>query len=160
MTDITLDRLLDLAGKHAHHFLIEEGARQLAPVFLFLTEGGEGTVCLCPWENDFQKQIMLAGVRAKMREARATRYSFVTEAWFARAPEGMPFEEARKLRASKDPNRQEAVIALATDGFNTKWREWEIKRDWKGKIRDLAPMEIGPEDQFMSPFGNLLGGTA
>jgi hypothetical protein len=160
LTEITLEKLLAMAGDHARQVLIEHKARQLAPAFLYLSEGGEATIRICPWSNDTEKQLAQAALRVSMRDANVKMYSGVMEAWFSHSPPGMPIEEAKKIRASKDPNRREAVIAFATDGVKQVWQEWEIKRDWKGQIRDLAPMPIGKEDQFMSPFVNLLGGTA
>lgn len=157
---IDLEKLLDLAGAHAHHVLIERRFRQLAPAFLFIDEWGGATIAVCPWVSDLQKQLMVAGIRIKMREAGAKQYSFITEAWFADAPKDMPLEEVKKLRASQRPDRSEIVIACATDGVTTKWRQWSIKRDWKGQIRELPDRPIGKEDQLMSPFANLLGGTA
>lgn len=157
---IELEKLLDLAGTFAQKALIERGHRQLLPTFLFVTDGGEATLIGCPWQNDFEKQLMVAGVRLTLRDAGARRYSFITEAWFAPAPKDAPIEEVKKMRASLRPDRQEGVIAFATDGVTTKWRQWSIKRDWKGQIRELPDRPIGKEDQLMSPFTNLLGGTA
>jgi hypothetical protein len=55
------------------------------------------------------------------------------------------------------------VIALATDGTNTKSRIFEIKRDWKGKISQLIPETTSDDMAFAGQLiDNILpiGGNA
>jgi hypothetical protein len=59
---------------------------------------------------------------------------------------------------SQRPDRQECVMAFATDGINTVWRSWATHRDPKGNCTDLT---LEPEGMSMtSRFANLLGGEA
>lgn len=159
---IELEKLLDLAGAHAHNTLIAQKHRQLTAAFLYVTADGAATIIGCPWANDFQKQVMIAEVRTKMRAAGAKQYTFITEAWFANAPKDMPLAGVKQLRhyASKHPDRRECVVCFATDGVTTRWRQWQIKRDWKGQIRELTLLPIGDEDYLSSWLTNLLGGNA
>lgn len=74
----------------------------------------------------------------------------------------MPLSEAKMIRPSEQPDRDECVIAFATDGFNTKWRVWSIKRDGRGRITAVTPKTDDDDkmnDANMSSWlTNLLGG--
>lgn len=160
---IDLEKLLDAAGRHARRILVEYHRDQLVPVFLYQKGDGNIQIIGTPWSNPVEKQISAMAVKAAMQRDRATRYSFVCEAWMAATPKDMPLSEAKKIKPSQHPDKEECVIAFSTDGFHTKWRLWSIKRDKRGRVTALPPKDddgLMTDENMSSWLTNLLGGTA
>jgi hypothetical protein len=87
-------------------------------------------------------------IRQQLRKYKACAYSFLTEAWMAMAPPDwdpdMPFPETNRA------DRQEVVIAFATDGRMRRCRRWRIRRDWNEQVIALEPIN---EDDMDKPEG-------
>lgn len=159
---MSLDVLLELAEKQAHHMLLVERVKQLVPVFVLVSPRDELSIISCPWENDTEKQIMLAALREAAKGMHAVMLSNLSEAWVSPSY-GPGVDLTKTTRPSLHPERREVVIALATDGTNTKSRIFEIKRDWKGKISQLIPETTSDDMAFAGQLiDNILpiGGNA
>ena len=79
---------------------------ELAPVFFVHTPKGLA-VLITPFENDFQKQLVVMQVKVFAKEHKADWILFVTEGWMVKAKEG----EADSVgRPSEHPDRVEGVI--------------------------------------------------
>lgn len=133
---LTLDQLLEMAENQARGMLLEEGVKQLMPTFSLVSPENAITIVGCSWENDMEKQLMIADVKEKAREINAVSMVTLSEVWATVHPPGIDPESVPK--PSQSPERKEMVIAVATDGVNTKARILMIERDWKGKIRQLV----------------------
>lgn len=156
MREHLLDDLMDAAEGHAHEVFFDHGAKSLVPVFFWFKDDDTLSVIACPWANDFEKRVMVAHVQDALHHAGARGYSFAIEAWFASAPEGVPESELHHYRAADRPDRREGIICCSTDGLTTNWRTWQIVRDANGKVERFSVLPIGKEDQFKSPFAELL----
>lgn len=143
MTD-ELDALLELAGDHARHVLVEMKQADLMPTFLMIADG-ENILMPTPWRDEDEKRIMLLAARSIMKERGVTRYSMVSEAWTATQPEGWkPGMPQGPLPADR-PDRKEIVLAIAADKANTKSRTWDIVRGESGGVVDLRLDKSGLE---------------
>lgn len=132
---VNLDNILNFAGKHARTILIEQGAKDLMPVFCLETPSGAGIIIGAPWENEQEKLNCIEAVRQLAREHKAVMCAFCGEAWVTKHHlHNNPWDGTPP---SQSPNRHEVVFAIATDGRETKGVSWLIVRDEKGKITDL-----------------------
>ena len=159
-----LKDLLDRGERQARAVLLEKGEKSLCPMFLLVQPDDSVIVVGTPFEGDVQKQMVRAQLRSLMKNHGTVAYSFLCEAWAVKMnhlkPEDVTHEDEGVIsvpmqrRPSEDPNRIEVVSVLATNGVENKYRMWEIKRDYKGKIRDLVlDCEV---EGVMGPFGDLL----
>jgi len=133
--DIPLTELVRLGGKHAQAVLI--GLRQpLMPSWLYIDQEHRIHLVGTPWRNEIEKKAAGMQMRKIMLEAGAVAYSVVVEAWTSTQAKGWepghPHIEPRL-----DPERQEIVLAFATDGKTTEWRRWDIVRDWNDVVLKL-----------------------
>lgn len=158
----TLDDLLGLAAQQAHLTLLGLKLPDLAPSWVFIQADKSKRVLITPFADDDQKEATIAYVKAWMHNHGTIAYSFLSEAWSAYLEPGEWDPESGPLPEADRPinrlNRKEIVMVLATDGKETKHRQWEIVRDWEGKICGLVPQEmaesqIAPEK---SRFAGLL----
>ena len=76
-------------------------------------------------------------VRALMRKNGVVAYSFVTEAWKSLQKDDKPH-----VPPSEDPERQEMVIAIASNGKETAYRAWVMQRDWNEQLIALEEIEF------------------
>jgi hypothetical protein len=132
-----LDSLLEAAGHMAHQVLLKEH-ESLMPTWLYLRPNGELGIIATPWRDELEKEIMVLRVREELRATQALLYAFVTEAWVASAPSEWSPGKQLPLRPSQHPDRQEVVIAFATDGQLIEWKSWDTKRDYHEQIIALA----------------------
>lgn len=129
-----LDKLLEALGAHAHRVLLISGEKELMPMYHLCPAEGPDLVIGTPWRDEQEKLFTLQVIRAKARELKATALGFVGEVWMTKY-EGAA---ARNIdvnnvpRPSQHPNRIECVMAMVTDGHETKTRSWEIVRDRPG----------------------------
>jgi hypothetical protein len=152
-----LTTLIDAAGDHARRVMIGT-KKELMPVFLLVAGNGDRIIVGTPFVNDDDKDRAAHVVRGLIREHHVARYSFLSEGWRAVQPPGWEHGQPIGLMPSQRPDRQECVIAFATDGINTVWRSWATHRDAEGNCTALT---LEPEGMSMtSRFANLLGGEA
>ena len=131
----------------------------LMPSWLLVNSRAEIAILGTPWSDEREKQLARNFLRLKMRELNVVAYSFITEAWTATAPkswqpesgEAMPEKEQPRNRA----DRQEIVIAFATDGKTKAWRQWDIQRDWHEQVVALKETDA-KEAEIQSWMANLL----
>lgn len=136
MNTDTLPKLVQIAGEHAKAVLIGLG-QPLMPSWVYIDGTNQLHVLATPWRSDQEKVQVGTQMRRILREAQAQAYSLVVEAWAARAPAGWKPDQKVPIRPSNRPDRQEIVVAFATDGERTEWRRWEIVRDWQESVTAL-----------------------
>jgi hypothetical protein len=145
-----LDKLNELAGKHARLVLIEFKLA-LVPTWVLVTRDHKLKLVPTPWQNDAQKYQYTDAVRALMREKDVVFYSFVTEAWTATVGPGEWDESTHRpldgLPAGQRPDRQEVVISCACSKELARWKQWRIVREaTTERIVDLKEIPF-PESQ-------------
>jgi hypothetical protein len=133
MSELTV-KLVELAEKQARTVLVDM-QHSLMPTWVLIDAKNRISVIGTPWQNDMEKEFYGKSLRQEMRKRKVVAYSFVTEAWKATVP---PDADLTKVRASERPDKQEVVMALASDGQDQEWRTWEIKRDWHERVTDLV----------------------
>jgi hypothetical protein len=111
----TIDDLVKDGEAYARVLLLEKGVKQLDPVYQLYDDAGTIHMIPCPWENDFQKQLMVAEVKKFAKRVNCQLMLFVSEGWMATREPG---HENDGPPPSQDPNRIEVVniIAATTHG--------------------------------------------
>lgn len=132
--ETSLDLLLELAGAHARHVLIDAKCRSLMPAWLLITRKGTPIIVGTPWADDEQKEKVRKRMRIHMAKVGCTAYSFIMEAWVAKAtPDEVDLVTLRMtpghLRPSQRPERKEIVLACAATADEARWRSWRIVRE-------------------------------
>ena len=147
---ITLEELLDSGVQHARRILIEDRQKSLAHFYTLVLANGEMAVIPVQWQNDIQKQLMIAGVRQVALERQAVMAMGIAEAWSLTAPdtvqgkaEGEAWMNNLPDPISQNPQRQECVMVFATYGERKIAKMLHIKRDKPGgRIVALTPNEM------------------
>jgi hypothetical protein len=152
--EIPLSKLVKLGGDHAHACLI--GLRRpLMPTWLYIDRDHGIHIVGTPWRDEAEKRIAGAHMLSLLRKAGALAYSVVVEAWVSKQAKdwepGQPCQEPRL-----DPEHQEIVLAFATDGEATEWRQWDIIRDWNDIVIKLEEQPMGDGAQMTSWMNKLL----
>jgi hypothetical protein len=73
---MTLDEMIDIAGKHAREVLVNMGIKRLMTTVCYLDGKGDMVVAGLPegWNNDTEKQLALAMMKSNLQAAGATMY--------------------------------------------------------------------------------------
>jgi hypothetical protein len=121
MSEVTLQALVDMAGAQARKIMVGT-KEELMPCFLLQTET-EVHILGTPWADSSQKAALIEEVRRWAKKIGAVRYSFLCEAWQAKV-----VDENDERPASERPDREEIVMAVASDGKETVRAQWAIKR--------------------------------
>ena len=145
-----LDALLELAGAHARHVLVEMKEAELMPTFLMIADG-ENIIMPAPWRDENEKRVILGAARAIMKESGVTRYSMVSEAWSAAQPEGWKPGMPEGPLPGDRPDRKEIVVAIAADKVTSKSRTWNIVRGESGAV-----VELRLDDAVLSGLGGRM----
>jgi hypothetical protein len=127
--DPNLDDLVRRSGEFARDILIDEGRKQLSATFLLFGADDRLHVVPCFWENEIQKQLMIAKIREIARTVGAVALSFMSEAWLSTQPNKAGFD---RTPPSEDPNRREIVFAVAANKEHRIVRHWQIIRNRPG----------------------------
>lgn len=165
MSDDLTMRLLDRAEALTLKRLKREG--ELMPGALLCAKGRGSVVVELPWRSADEKVALLDLLKAWMATASVDAYAIWAEAWLsirktesesvdigaAMNPEVMP---------SQDPDRIDAVVIVAAlKGKQAAARLWEIKKDAKGRVTRLEPVNGGDTGMFgAGRLGELLDGPA
>ena len=129
MTD--LKALVRIAGNAARKQLIEHGEREFVGMFhLVAPDGQPDAVIACPWHDDQEKLLAIAEVKKISRRMGAVAAMFASEVWLVRRDAGHLWESEDP--PSQQPDRIEAVFAVATDGKHTLANSWQIVRTRPG----------------------------
>jgi hypothetical protein len=153
---MTLDEMIQLAEDQARRTMIGT-KEELAPMWLTLDVDGKVEIVATPWSGGHEKELTIELMRVSMRARQIVAYSLLTEAWMARASA----EEVKTggyigKPPSERADRVEAVVAMAANKAGEhRYKNWQTIRDKKGRCKELRPL-VGPEDQLMSIFDNLL----
>jgi hypothetical protein len=100
--------------------------------------GDEQLVVGCPWCNEEEKLLTLQAVKKTAHEINATMIAFLCEMWMTKHDGNI--DPTSVGPPSQSPDRIEGVIAMATDGTETKVNFWRIIRSRPdGPIIALAP---------------------
>lgn len=135
---ITLEMLIESGVQHAQRVLIEERNPRLAHFYHLVARDGQSTLIPVAWENDIQKQLTLAGVRAAAKTVDAVMAMGIAEAWALHGPRGVADKKAAQEwmdsvgPPSESPQHQEVVMIFATDGERTIGKMLSMKRDKPG----------------------------
>jgi hypothetical protein len=139
---MNLKNLVNLAEAHARTIMIEF-QMDLVPAWLLVDKHDQVHILGTPWQNNHEKAVAEAKVKAFMRKHEIIKYSFVVEAWEAEALSGTDLEEIpEEQRPRNRADRIETVIACATDNAKAEWRMWRTIRNRKGKVINLKPYRI------------------
>jgi hypothetical protein len=148
-----LEELLELAEQHAQSVIFEQ-RRQLAPSWI-LSDGKVKLTLATPWGNEAERQLAKLFMRLQVKLNKTIAYSFVSEVWTA-AESFEPDPNKAYVEPRKRPDRQEIVLALATDGKLVRTRAWKIIRNWNEAIGKLEPKDMG-DGVFTGWMASLLG---
>lgn len=148
MSTVDLNELLDHAGELATQQLV--GKKAMIAWCILVDATGERTLAAVETGSSRYENIsQFAKVRQLMCDRGTVAYAWVSEVWTSLDP--------RAVRPSEDPKRQEAVMAVASDGFKSVARQWDIRRDYKGAV--VALVEAHETLASCGPLANLLGET-
>jgi hypothetical protein len=147
---MTLELLIQKAYQIGSDTLLVHNQTVL-PMFTIVTENHIDIIAT-PWADELEKAVAGFIIKAKLREANADAYSFITECWTAKPPpDWQPGMPRNFPPASENPNRKEALIAIAVSRSGEKlYRSWEI-------IRSPAGQAIALEVQNPTGFETWLG---
>lgn len=134
MTDLTA--LVRQTGEFARRQLIERGETGFTGMFhLVAPEGGTDAVIVCPWQDDKEKLLAIAKVKQIAHLMGAVAALFAGEVWMVTREAPTPWHAKRIFEEdppSQQPDRIEAVFAVATDGTDTVANTWQIVRTRPG----------------------------
>jgi len=151
----SLDELVDKGLEHAKHVLIGVKGAQIVPFFhiQFINGGPPPVVMVTPFRDDKEKRLVIASVRATLKEFRplVDSYSFVTEAWVANQSGPV---RSTDLSPSEREDRRECVIITAANKDEGVMRCFEIKRSPDATVCELVP-ETDKHDRVSGPLFNL-----
>jgi hypothetical protein len=133
----TLNALLDLAEEQARTIILKLH-HELMPSWLLIDPDGTPRVIATPWNSDLEKRVAEMALRQKMKRQKTVAYSVVTEAWLAH--QKGPYKPGDK-RPMDRADRQEVVVAIASDGKETLYKSWHMRRDWTEQVVALEPIE-------------------
>jgi hypothetical protein len=128
----TLNLLVQLASQQAKTIIVD-GQTELIPTWVLVNQEGDICIIGTPWENDAQKMQAEHLMRKKIQEYQAVAYSLVVEAWLASYPPQTKLDQ-HFIRPHDQPDRREVVITLATDGRQTVWKTWAVRRDYLDRV--------------------------
>lgn len=144
-----VDEVLNSLGDYAKTILVDDQDPELIPVYLLVAD--KLHILACPWRDEEEKLLTVELVRVKSRELNATMAGFLCEMWMTKHGPGVEPDDVKP--PSQSPNRIEGVIAVATDGTETKARFWRTIRDRPaGKVLRLE------EDQPLPGDGGVFTG--
>src|SRR5215467_2394060 len=138
MNDREAERLLELGEKYARKVLLKDRERQLDNMYHLVASDGSITLVPGTWENDIQKQIILAVVRDIAKKIKCRAVLFTGEGWTVSRE--VPATEWHKKREagkwypppSQDPERKEVVNIIAADTLGAKALILQMVRDKPG----------------------------
>jgi hypothetical protein len=131
----TLDDLLKDISQHIHRVLMDDHAESLMPMYHIV--GDENLVIGCPWRNEEEKLLVLRAIKQTARQNNATMIGFVCEMWMTKHKTQ---DLINYVPPSQSPDRIEGVMAMVTDGAETKVNFWQIIRNRPGgTIISLIP---------------------
>lgn len=126
---ILTDMLDDAEANIRDYYLVKRGL-EITPVYAFVTPTGKGPIIHTPWRNEIEKGLMVSQIKVIARKEQATAVMLIAEAWQSR----LAIEDP-KLCPADCPDREEVVMAIATNGFVTESRSWKIIRRGKKNQR-------------------------
>jgi len=141
------NRYLDLALEIAQTSFKAQG--RLIPMIVMHKEDGESIPILSQFNDNKEKDIILAAVKLMMLRYQAYSYTFMTEAWMVKRKEG----ENLQIRPSEQPDKIECIV-VGYIGHDVKSMVmYEIKR---GDSLELEEIVNSRESDFTGPWSELL----
>jgi hypothetical protein len=144
---VNVENMLKASVELAAEAMYKNG-RILTTFFGFLPSGSIFAV-VTPFHNETEKQILLAVVRAALKEHHCVGYTTISEAWLSMRHKSMGEWSAEQIEEhyakrppSQDPNRVEVVWCVAVTRTARKGKALEIKRNWKGKFTHLVDYDF------------------
>jgi hypothetical protein len=152
MSKIDLHELLECAGELASQELV--GKKAMVAFCVLVDPTGEREILAVETGSQYENISQYAKLRQLMRDRGTVAYVWVSEAWRAPSEPGKP----DLTPPSEHPDRQELVIAFASDGTNCLSRLLDIRRDYKGSV--VALVKSHETLAFCGPPTNLLSARA
>lgn len=148
--DVDLTELLDFAGEVASQQLV--GKKGMLALCTLVDASGKRTFVGIDIRDSM---AAFAALRQLMRERGTVAYVWVSEAWAVLGEDAEP----DAVPPSEHPKRQEIVMAVACNGFDSLARSWAMRRDHEGSVVALEKLEeiLG---HGSGPLANLLGARA
>jgi hypothetical protein len=127
-----LDQLIELAERQARLVLLKLKL-PLMPAWVLMNKSGQPQIVATPWQDEQEKQLYAAMMRALMRKEGIVAYSFLCEAW-TRTLEPQEWDKANDrpfdgIEPRNHPERQEVIIACACSKDLSRWKRWRIVRE-------------------------------
>lgn len=158
---ITLDQLVETGVKQARHVLLTRREKQLKPFYALFNDKNEITLLPCQFNDDHDKDVTVAAVKATAALTGANKALYMSEGWMLHLPKPLtPWHAKQQMenlpRPAESPDRIEIVQIIATDGTNTKARALQMIRNKPGgKLMALVPM---PELEDCIHSGRMIDG--
>jgi hypothetical protein len=148
-----LNLLVRMASQQAKAIIVD-GQAELIPTWVLVNKEGEACIIGTPWKSALEKMRAEHLMRKKMQEYQAVAYSLVVEAWLACYPPETKLDE-HMVKPYDRPDRREVVITLATNGRQTVWKTWAIRRNYLERVVALEE-EPSPDSEPQGWMTNLL----
>lgn len=136
-----LETLLKAAGEQAHGIILTMG-QPLMPTWVLIDREGGAHILGTPWRNEAEKAMYRFLITRTVKKSGVRAYCFICECWIRNQDKDGPYIEPR-LAA----DRREIVIAVASNGKDTQWRQWEMIRDHNEKVIKLVPVNFTGEKE-------------
>lgn len=145
------DLMMGKAYEQAVKALVGAKDGEVLPTWAILTENGQVVIVATPFTDGEESKEMVADLMRKfMRQIKAIRYTFLSEAWAA-AVTAEEWEAGDRRPPSERDTRIEIVLVACSDRDGASLKTYEIQRDETGVVTALKP--IRPEE----PMNNLEG---
>lgn len=106
--------LLDHMASFCKFAFSESG--QVLPMWLLEDEAGQIQPVLTPFGDSASKDAMIAAIRQAIRDHKAVRCGFMSEAWALIVKKGHPdFDNPTRIAPSEHPDRREIVKLMVED---------------------------------------------
>jgi hypothetical protein len=125
----------------AREWLLERRNKELIAMYHLITPDGKSAVLQCPWNGDFEKDLMISMIKSKARELNAIAAMYIAEAWALSVPKEQ--DNPDLLRPSLHPDRVEIVQIVAFDGSEIIAKSLTMIRDKiTGRLTRLDADEV------------------
>ena len=147
--------LLEHMAEFARFAFMDTG--QIIPMWLLQDADGKIQPVLTPFHEGEPKETYAKAVKSALKEHKAVRYGFMSEAWAVSIKKDHPdFNRADKVKPSTHPDRREVIkLVVEDDQGSFLIGQYFILRPENGAAR-LSPF-IQPEgfDGMGGTFGNM-----
>jgi hypothetical protein len=127
---------------------------QVDPIFLMVSKTGKIGFISTRWSNADERELMSRAIRQEMKKEGVIKYSFMSEAWAAKAKEGWKKGMDFTPPSLRD-DRMEIVMGVAAEKGHSEMKTWKIVRGQNGRVTKLVEEQAG-EVALSGRFINML----